>query len=85
MKWTVLNSESAWREGNGDYLPRETDGEMKGVAGKGRKREKGRGEDVRNGAFRPLNPLFGRRFQVWFQPRPLFTLPPLKIVLSCLE
>lgn len=26
MKQTVLNPESAWREGNGDYLPGDTGG-----------------------------------------------------------
>lgn len=53
LKWTVLNPESAWREGNGDYLPGETGREMKGVGANGRKRENERrkGEDVRNGGF----------------------------------
>lgn len=47
LKWTVLNPESAWREGNGDYLPGETGREMKGVGVKGRKRENERKEGGR--------------------------------------
>ncbi|KAK9952258.1 hypothetical protein ABG768_018109 [Culter alburnus] len=47
LKWTVLNPESAWREGNGDYLPGETGREMKGVGASGRKRENERKEGGR--------------------------------------
>lgn len=47
MKWTALNPESAWREGNRDYLPGETGREMKGVGVKGRKRENERKEGGR--------------------------------------